>query len=458
VDYVLPVGLLVIGLGLGLAGAWLLARSRLSLLAGRLERSEQDLARARADLEEKSGLLGQAQVQIARLQADLEHERRAGAEKLALLDEAKTALADAFKALSAEALRFNNEAFLELAKANLEKFQVQARGDLELRQKAVEGLVQPIKVSLEQVSGQINELEKARREAYGSLTEQVRSLAVSQEKLHSETSNLVKALRRPQVRGRWGEIQLKRVVEMAGMMPHCDFTEQQSVQTEDGLLRPDLIVRLPGGKNVVVDAKAPLEAYLNAVEAQDEVERQRFLQQHAQQIRAHVAKLGQKAYWSKLEATPEFVIMFLPGESFFSAALELDPRLIEEGVRQRVILATPTSLIALLRAVAYGWQQERIAESAQQISQIGRELYDRLSVLTSHFERLGNSLDKAVDAYNRSIGSLEGRVLASARRFLDLGIDSDKKLDELPVVDKKARAIEAPELVNPLRSESEDDR
>jgi len=458
VDYLLPVGLLIAGLILGAAIAWLQARSKLSLLASRLERSEQDLAQARADLEEKSGRLGEAQYQMARLQADLEHERKSGAEKLALLEEAKAALADAFKALSAEALKFNNEAFLELAKANLEKFQVQARGDLELRQKAVEGLVQPIKVSLEQVSGQINELEKARREAYGSLTEQVRSLAVSQEKLHSETSNLVKALRRPQVRGRWGEIQLKRVVEMAGMMPHCDFTEQQSLQTEDGLLRPDLIVKLPGGKNVVVDAKAPLEAYLNAVEAQDEAERQRFLQQHAQQIRAHVTKLGQKAYWSKLEATPEFVVMFLPGESFFGAALELEPRLIEEGVRQRVILATPTSLIALLRAVAYGWQQERIAESAQQISQIGRELYDRLSVLTGHFEKLGSSLDKAVEAYNRSIGSLEGRVLASARRFLDLGIDSDKKLGELPVVDKKARAIEAPELVNPLRSESEDDR
>ncbi|MBW1713472.1 MAG: DNA recombination protein RmuC [Deltaproteobacteria bacterium] len=443
---------LFFGLIIGGLVVWLMTKARFS-------QAQAELSQARQDLEAKNDLVNRLQVDKSRLESDLEHKRQASQEKLALLEEAKERLADSFKALSAEALKSNNQAFLELARANLEKFQREAKGDLKLRQEAVDNLIKPIKTSLDQVTTQINDLEKARREAYGSLTEQVKSLAVSQEKLQSETSNLVSALRRPQVRGRWGEIQLRRVVELAGMMAHCDFVEQQSVSTEEGWLRPDLIVKLPGGKSVVVDAKAPLQAYLDAVEAQDEAERKKHHQRHTQQLKAHVTKLSSKRYWSQFETTPTFVVMFLPGENFYNAALEQEPVLIEEVVKQGVILATPPSLIALLKAVGYGWQQAQIAESAYKISQIGRELYDRLSTLTDHFSRLGRDLDRAVEAYNKAVGSLEARVLVSARRFLDLGIDSGQEIEQAPVIDRSARVIGAPELVNPLKdSENSSDK
>jgi len=329
----------------------------------------------------------------------------------------------------------------------LDKYQTEAKGDLDQRKTAVENLVTPVKTSLEKVAGQIQELEKARQLAYGGLKEQVRSLIETQEKLQSETGNLVKALRSPVVRGRWGEIQLKKVVEMAGMVNYCDFIEQETVTTDDGRLRPDLIVKLPGGKNVVVDAKAPLQAYLEALETDDEETKRMRLKDHARQIRDHMSKLSTKAYWDQFEPAPEFVIMFLPGETFFSAALEQDPGLIETGVHQQIILATPTTLIAVLRAVAYGWSQEKIAESAQEISRLGRDLYDRLCTLADHFSRAGKGLEQAVKSYNEAVGSLESRVLPQARRFIELGVRSGKDLQELTPIETSSRKVQAQELL-----------
>jgi DNA recombination protein RmuC len=350
-------------------------------------------------------------------------------------------LGDAFKALSSEALRSNNQSFLELAKVTLEKYQTEAKGDLEQRQKAVEQLVIPIKQSLEKVDTQIQELEKARQQAYGSLTEQVKSLIYTQEKLQSETGNLVKALRTPTVRGHWGEIQLKRVVEIAGMLEYCDFHRQQTVTTEDGRLRPDMIIRLPGGKNIVVDAKTPLQAYLDALESTNDEQRLSKLKGHAQQIRSHMAKLSAKSYWDQFQPSPEFVVLFLPGEMFFSAALESDPTLIEDGAKQQVILATPTTLIALLRAVYYGWRQEQVSENTRKISELGQELHERIATMVEHLTKLGGSLGKAVESFNAAVASFEGRVLPSIRKFEALGAGSKKEIEELTPIDKNARML-----------------
>ena len=365
-------------------------------------------------------------------------------------------MVEAFKALSADALERNNQRFLELAKLSLERQQEVARGDLEKRQQAFGELVTPMKGTLEKFEQQIAGIEKSRIDAYATLTQQVRALAESQGQLKTETANLVKALRAPQTRGRWGELQLKRVVEMAGMLDHCDFFEQESTDTEEGRLRPDMIVKLPGGKNIVVDAKAPLAAYLEALEADDDVQRRRKLVDHARQVRDHLTKLGRKAYWEQFQPSPDFVVLFLPGETFYAAALEADPGLIEAGVESRVILATPTTLIALLRAVAYGWKQEALAENAQKISDLGRELYERLATMADHWAGVGKNLGEAVGAYNKAVGSLETRVLITARKFRDLqAAPEGKEIRDLTPVDTAARVLQAPEM---LAATEESDR
>ncbi|MDD5351387.1 MAG: DNA recombination protein RmuC [Chthoniobacteraceae bacterium] len=387
-----------------------------------------------------------ARARTARLEAELAMERAAAKEKLALLDDARQRFSDTFQALSAEALRQNSSSFLELANVSLERFQASARGDLERRQTAIGELVKPVRDSLEKVDAKIQELEKARAGAYEGLVTQIRSMGEAQSQLRAETHRLSTALRSPVVRGRWGEVQLRRVVELAGMLPHCDFTEQASQATENGRQRPDMIVHLPGGKEIIVDAKAPLAAYLEAMEAPDEETRGRKMREHAAQLRAHIDALGKKAYWEQFPEAPELVVLFLPGESFLSAAMESDPTLLEYGTERKVILATPATLISLLKAVFYGWRQQRLAESAGEIARLGRELGKRLADMGCHVDRLGKSLKGAVDHYNRLVATTESRVLVTVRKFH--GLEPETPGEEpaaLEQIEATPRHLQAPE-------------
>jgi DNA recombination protein RmuC len=373
-----------------------------------------------------------------------EMEARTAAERLEELKAVRKEIETTFKALSSDALRRNNEQFLELAKASFAHLQQGARSDLEKREQAISELVGPIRQSLEKVDTKLQEVEKAREGAYSGLREQVRNLLETQGRLQAETSNLVHALKTPNVRGRWGEVQLERTVEFAGMTEHVDFVQQASTDGESGRLRPDLIVRLPGGKQIVVDAKAPLAAYLESLEADDGERRLELLKKHAQQIRDHIKALSAKQYWRQFEPTPEFVVIFLPGEAFFSAALERDPDLIQFGTSENVLLATPTTLIALLKAAAYGWRQEAIAEEAREISALGREIYERLATQMDAFSGVGAALKKAVESYNRSLRSMETRVLVTARKFERLAQDGKKRIPEAVAVE--ANPLDVPDL------------
>ncbi len=436
-----PVVIGVIGLLFGGLIAGLALRARAAALRVRLSLMEKELAAENARLARLQQEYTALVAGKARLESTLELERKASNEKIELVTRAGEELRNAFKAMAADALKSNNLSFLTLAKESLERFQVQAQGDLETRQKAVAELVTPVRDSLNKVDAQIQQLEIERGKAYSALHTQVQSLITTQKELQEETGNLVRALRTPNVRGRWGEIQLRRVVEIAGMLPYCDFAEQETVTTESGRLRPDLVVKLPGGKNVVVDAKTPLQAFLDAFETDDENARRACLAAHARQVRDHMNTLSGKKYWEQFESTPEFVVMFLPGETFFSAALEQDSGLIEHGVLSRVIPASPTTLIALLKAINYGWNQEKLARNAQRISDLGKELHERLRLLASHVAAVGSGLDRAVESYNKAVGSLESRVLVSARKFAELGASVAEDIPELEPIETTAREL-----------------
>jgi DNA recombination protein RmuC len=390
--------------------------------------------------------LGAAAVYFV-MRGRVEHERRVAAEKVESVTAARDELSNQFSALSTAALEQNNTRFLQLADERMKAQQAAGKTELDAQKRGVEQLVKPVEEKLEAVNKVLREMEKERAQAYGGLNRQLVEVTETQQRLHAETANLVTALRAPHVRGRWGEVQLKRVCEMAGMLAYCDFYEQQTVTGDDGVLRPDVVVKLPGGKDVVVDAKAPLAAYLDANEAKDEATREAHLETYARHIRDHIKKLSAKAYEKQFESTPEFVVMFLPGEVFYSAALERMPNLIEESVENSVLIATPTTLIALLKAVAYGWRQERMAESAREVSALGRELYQRLSVLSDRFVTLGRRLDSSVKAYNDTVGTLESRVLVSARKFDEHGVAPDGAELEAPApIELSARRLRAAEV------------
>lgn len=407
-------------------------------LRKQIEKAETDFRTLREQLDAAQGARVRAETQYAEAAKNLEEQRK-------LLDDSKARLTDTFGELSGTALRNNNEAFLALAKKTLEAVLSEGKGELAQRQEAVEGLVKPLRESLRQYEDHVKALEESRQRAYGSLEEQIRSLNETQKELRDKTGSLVTALRKPEVRGRWGEISLKRVAELAGMSEHCDFSEQVSVGSPEERLRPDMVVYLPGERQIIVDSKVPLTAYLDALSTALDDERAGHMLRHAKQVRTHMNQLSSKSYADQFSLAPEFVVMFIPGESFFAAALECDHELLEDGMRKGVVLATPTTLIALLRAVAYGWRQEQVTRNAQAICDLGKQLYERLRVFSEHLNSLGRHIGRATEAYNSAVGSLETRVFPAARRFRDLGVAARQDIEVVEPVDKTPRALNPPD-------------
>ena len=436
--------LLLLGIGLiaGGAAAWFLSssrssgtvtelRARVNLQQTTLQAKDQEINSLHQQLRAESEAKVAAQTRLGDVEASLEDQKK-------LLEDARQKLSDTFKALAADTLRDAHGEFLTLAKGELAKAQSEATGALEAREKAVEGLVRPLRESLERYERQIQEIEKGRRQDYGSLDKQLQDL-------QRVTGSLDVALRTPQARGRWGEMTLRRVAELSGMVKHCDFTEQETLFGEAGRLRPDMIVHLPGGRRIAVDAKVPLQAFLDAMSAASEPERLAHLTRHAQQVRSHMLGLAAKNYWAQLEPAPDLVILFLPGESFFSAAIEKDRTLIEEGIEKRVLLATPTTFIALLRSVVHGWQQQRLSENASAISELGKDLYSRMKIFADHFAGVGSALGKAVESYNRASGSLESRLLVAARRFKEFGAGNPDEITTVEPLDERPRSLSSPD-------------
>jgi DNA recombination protein RmuC len=459
---------IVLGVIIGGIGAWFIASFRLQKRgAEHIAEIQSSHANQVTELEKRAGgsearieeLRQQVQVrdsEIGRMRNELTAENQAKVEALtkleaaqksfeeqkALIEAMKTEMTDTFNALSSAALKSSSEDFLRLASEHLGKVVADTKGRLGEHQAALDGMIKPLYETLKRYDEQIRSIEESRHKAYGSLEEQLRTLASTQENLQRETSNLVSALRKPQVRGRWGEMQLRRVAELSGMSIHCDFTEQQSMDTEKGRIRPDMVVHLPMEREIVVDSKVSLEAYLDAVSASTEDERKAKIEKHAQQVRAHMNKLASKEYWSQFKQSPEFVVLFIPGESFLSAALDSDSTLIEDGIERRVIIATPTTFIALLRAIAYGWRQEQVTKNAQEISELGRQLYERMHILVQHFANVGSNLEKAIGSYNKAVGSMETRILPSVRKFKELGVTGADEIPVIDQIDQKARSLD----------------
>jgi DNA recombination protein RmuC len=429
------------------------AQSEIKTLSGRLLTVSENRSAAESRLENLAGLntaldarekeISDLHKRVATLQTTIEKERTAFDEKVSLLQDLRQSLTETYKVLSASALKENNQTFVDLAQATLSKYLESVKTDFEMRDNVVKEIIHPLKEALDRYDTQIQAMERSREKAYGGLSSQVQSLLQTQDVLRKETGKLVNALRVPHVRGRWGEITLKRVAELAGMQNHCDFFEQTSTHSEDGVLRPDMIIHLPENRLIIIDAKVPLTAYLDALETHQNEEKESCLSAHAKHVQTHIHQLSQKAYWTQFNPTPEFVVLFIPGENFFSAALEKNPRLIELGVKKNVILATPTTLISLLKTVSFGWQQEKLTENARKISDLGTDLFERLSTMGRHINGLGHDIERCIQTYNKVVGSLERRVLVSARKFKDLGISQKDTKDHLRVrpIDAKIRNI-----------------
>lgn len=433
----------IVALAIGLAIGWLFARARVatgyesqlrSLDAAKAaaessatevrrqsDTLRSEVAQVRTRIEQESNLRAAAEASLAKTEENLMQQR-------ALLDEAQAKLSDAFRSLAGEALSQSTSQFLRLAESRLETLQVDATSQLNNKKVEIDGIVNPLNETLKELKAELNRVESSRQEAYGQLTSQVHALNDMNRQLRDETGSLVNSLRQPQIKGKWGELTLRRAIELAGLSPHCDFNEQHRVETDDGVLRPDLVIHVAGGKHIVVDSKVPLHAFLNVVSAENENDRLGAMKSHVDLVRKHIRDLSSKTYWSQFEQTPELVVLFMPAEAFFSAALEQDRDLMEDAMKQRVILASPTTLIALLKSVAYGWRQEDVSRNAEKISDLGRKLYDRVLTFLNHMDGIRRNLEATNKAYNSAVGTLESRILPSVRSFRELGVQTTEEI------------------------------